>query len=105
MASQGEFIIGEIKRFVGLPSLLVLGVIGSPRKEVVICRSEVIKGSLHHAFGDLVGPGIVVCPKLVELFFECERIGRREHALLFGNGFLFLLVRLILLLPLFSSAG
>src|SRR5437588_4561618 len=103
MASQGEFIIGQIKRFMGLPFLLVLGVIGSARKEVVVGAFEVIEGSFYDTFGDLVCPRIDLFANLVELFFERKRIGWREHALLFGGRFLFQLVRLILFFPLFPS--
>src|SRR5258708_19721370 len=83
MASQGEFIIGQIKRFVGLPFLLVLGVIGSPRKEVVVGAFEVIEGSFYDTFGDLVCPRIALFPNVLELFFERQHIVRREHSFLF----------------------
>ena len=85
----------------GLAFLLVPGVIASAREEVVVGAFEVIEGPFYDTFGDLVCPRVFLLSDLVELFFERERIGRGEHALLFGERFLFLLVRLILLFSLF----
>src|SRR5260221_14044217 len=102
VAANREFVIGEIKRLVGLALFLVAGIIGSACEEVVIGFREIIKGSFHHTFRDLVGPWIGLFTDLIELFFERKGTGRREGALLFRNGFLLLFVRLILLLPLFA---
>jgi hypothetical protein len=54
---------------------------------------------------DVIGPRIDFFPHGIELFLESEGVWGGEHALLFGDGFLFVFVRLILLLPLFTSAG
>src|SRR5262249_23326908 len=91
-----------IKRLVGLALFLVDGIIGSAGKEVGIGFREIIKGSFHHTFRDLVGPWIGLFTHLIELFFERKATGRPEDALLFRKGFPLLFVLLILLLPLFA---
>ena len=96
MTANGEFVIGQIKRLVRLALLLVLRVLGAPSKEVGIGLLQIVKGSLHHALGHVVGPRIGRFPNRIELFFEAQRVGRLEGALRFWNRFLLQLVGLIL---------
>src|SRR5258708_22161694 len=103
MASQRQFIIGQIERLVRLALLLVLRVLGAPSKEVGIGLLQIVKGSLHHALGHVVGPRISRFPNRIELFFEAHRVGRLEGALRFWNHFLLQLVRLILCFPVRSA--
>ena len=96
MAREREFVIGQIKRFVRLALLLVRGILSAPSKEVAIGLLQIVKGSLHHALGHVIGPRIRCLPNRIELFFERKRVGRLEGALRFWNRFPLQLVGLIL---------
>src|SRR5579883_2321308 len=103
MTSDSELVIGEIKRFVRFPFLLIFRVMRFSSKEVAVGFSQIIKSPFHHTLGDMIRPGVAFLSNGIELFFERKRVGWGEHTLLFWSRFLFQSIRLILLFPLCTS--
>jgi len=70
MTAQGEFIIGEIKGFVGFPFFLECGVLSSTGEEVGVGVAQIIEGPLDDTFRHVIGPGELLLPDRVELLLE-----------------------------------
>lgn len=101
--AHDEFIVREIKRLARFALLLVLRVLGAPRKEVGIRLVQIVKSPFHHALGHVIRPRIVPFSNRMELRLQRHRVGGFQLSLSFRNGFLLSLVGLILCFPVLSS--